>query len=140
MKTTSTEPVTRLSPQKRFSSMVTLLFGIWLVIAGFVLSVTHEGMWNSVVIGVLLFACSGLRLRRNSSFLWSCVNVILGFWMLLGPRPLVFIDNPFRWTDFALGWATVVLSIAAATGHDRVVERERPTIERTTLPEYHGAV
>lgn len=136
MKNTST---TRVSPQKQNSSIATLLFGIWLVVAAFVLASTPEGMKNSLVIGILLIICSALRLRKDSSFLWSCANVVFGFWMLLGPQPLVFKNSGLRWSDFALGWATVALSILASTGHDIIMSRDAPVVERTSPPDYHHA-
>ena len=136
MKNTST---TRVSPQKQNSSIATLLFGIWLVVAAFVLASTPEGMKNSLVIGILLIICSALRLRKDSSFLWSCANVVFGFWMLLGPEPLVFKNSGLRWSDFALGWATVALSILASTGHDIIMARDVPVVERTSPPDYHHA-
>jgi uncharacterized membrane protein len=139
MKNTSPTPATRTSPQKQGASTATLLFGIWLFIAAFVLATTPEGMRNSLVIGILLMVCSALRLRKESSFLWSCANVVFGFWMLLGPQPLVFGSNPFRWSDFALGWATVTLSILGATGRDIVMRRDTAVVERTSLAEYHKA-
>ncbi len=134
MENTSITRRTRVSPQKQGASTATLLFGIWLMVAAFIFATTPEGKWNSLVIGILLLACSALRLRKNSSFLWSCANVIFGFWMLLGPQPLIYKNTPFRWSDFALGWATVALSIMGATGHDRVADDDTDFVDHNAIP------
>lgn len=136
MKNTSLASTTRMSPLKRGVSTATLLLGVWVFIAGFVLAATPAGMRNNIVVGILLFIFSALRLRRNSNAAWSWANVVLGFWLLLGPQALAYTNSPLRWNDFAIGWATVALSILGATARDRILSRDIATTEHGAIPEH----
>ena len=136
MENTSLAPTIRMSPLKRGASIATLLLGAWVLIAGFVLAAKQVGLRNSIVVGLLLMAFSALRSRRNSNAAWSWANVVLGLWLLLGPQALAYTDSPLRWNDFAIGWATIVLSVLAATSHDRFIRREISNTEGGTIPEH----
>jgi peptidoglycan/LPS O-acetylase OafA/YrhL len=138
MENTSLAPITVMSPQKQGVSIATLLLGVWVIVAGFILAAKPAGMRNNITVGILLFIFSALRLRRNSSAAWSWANAVLGFWILAGPQALAYSSSPLRWNDFALGWATIALSILGATGHDRLARRGFP-VQGDTTEEHRAA-
>ena len=128
-----------MSPQKRVATTLNLFLGIWLFIAGIIVAAKPAGMWNDVVVGVLLFIFAAARMARNSNPTWSWANFVLGIWLLLAPGALGFSSASSRWNDIAIGCAAIVLSIIAGTARDRFMTRDIRSEERTVTEHRRAA-
>lgn len=125
-----------MSPQKKVASTLNLLLGVWLFIAGFVLAAKPAGMWNDIIVGILLFIFAAARMGRDSNPAWSWANFVLGIWLLLAPGALGFTSRTSRWNDIAVGCAAIILAIISGTARDRFIGTDiNAAAENRTIPE-----
>jgi hypothetical protein len=84
---------------------ITLLAGIWLVIAPFVMNYSQYGIssTNSVVLGIVIGVLALVRMSGSNQVWASWLNLIAGLWMIISP--------------FALGYS----NISAVVTNDIVV-------------------
>ena len=108
------------APQTTVASTLNLLLGVWLFIAGFLLTATAAGRWNDVIVGVLVFIFASWRLSRPTNVAPTWLNFLLGIWLLFAPKALNYTSVSARWNDFAVGCAVIILAIVSASARQRV--------------------
>jgi SPW repeat len=79
---------------RRWQDWVILIAGVWLVFAPFYMTsygLAGSAALNSVGVGVLLVAASGIALARPRA--WpEWINTVLGVWLVVSPFVLGFQD------------------------------------------------
>ncbi len=98
-------------------SWITVVLGVWLIIAPFIITVpSMVAMWNSIIVGVIVLVLSWIRAANpTSSPGLSWINAILGLWLIVAPFVLRMASSTsFRWNDIVLGIAVIVFSVWAA--------------------------
>lgn len=98
---------------------LTLVAGVWLVIAPFMLDYAHvggiDGYWNSTVVGALLILLALLRLGMPGRSLALCtVSAALGGWLLVAQHVLGYGEGAPRATanEVATGVLVILLGLA----------------------------
>src|SRR4051794_31706808 len=105
------------TPRTMGASSINILFGLWLILAPFILGYSRltVATWNDIILGVLI---AGFALLRNFGG-WAganWINVILGIWLILAPFILNYGDNAApRWNDIILGILVVIFAWSRST-------------------------
>jgi hypothetical protein len=84
------------------------VLGLWLIIAPFVLETTSAGLWNDVVIGIVIASIGAYNYYlttqgREVSFGAASINTLAGFWMIAAPFVLGGIAGAAFWSDVTVG-------------------------------------
>jgi hypothetical protein len=89
----------------------TLIAGIWLIVAPFILGyVDSAAITNDVIVGILLGGLSLVRLFSNFRPSWlSWANIVLGFWLIIAPFVLGYTLAASQWNDIIVGIVVVAL-------------------------------
>ncbi len=98
-------------------SWITVVLGVWLIIAPFILTFpSMVAMWNSIIVGVIVLILSWIRAANPASSPGlSWINAILGLWLIVAPFVLRMVSSTSaRWNDIVLGIAVIVFSVWAA--------------------------
>ncbi len=99
-------------------SWITVVLGVWLIIAPFILTFPSAvAMWNSIIVGVIVLILSWIRAANPASSPGlSWINAILGLWLIVAPFVLNMATTTMsaRWNDIVLGIAVIVFSVWAA--------------------------
>lgn len=106
-------------------SWLIALFGVWELVAPFVLGYTAVGvaMWGAIIIGLALIivgAWAALSNDEGTIKTLEWVNVILGAWLVIAPFVLSYTSTlTAMWNDIIIGAVVVVLGAWAAVsmGH-----------------------
>lgn len=112
-------------------SWIVALFGLWEVIAPFLLgySATGAAMWDAIIIGVVLIVLAGWAALVNQegtikSLSW--INAVLGLWLIIAPFILAYSSvAAAMWNDIIVGvvvavlagWAALSLGSSQTMGH-----------------------
>ena len=104
-------------PRTFGASGINILFGIWLILAPFILAYTglQVAMWNDIILGVLVGVIALIRTFGTAQAGTSWINVLLGIWLIIAPFVLSYGDNPTpRWNDVILGILIVIFAWSSA--------------------------
>ncbi len=73
--------------QVRVPSGLNVLLSLWLILSPFVLSFAGAaGMWNAVVVGVIVLVLSWIRYNDPASApMLSWIVLLLGIWLIISP-------------------------------------------------------
>ncbi|HET9016890.1 MAG TPA: SPW repeat protein [Thermomicrobiaceae bacterium] len=106
------------SGQNAAASGLTVIAGIWLIIAPFVLGYAplRGSMWNAIVVGAIVAVLAAIRVWGPRATTWlSWIIIALGAWMIASPwiyhntgSAAVF------WDDIIVGAVIVVLGVWSA--------------------------
>ncbi len=110
--------------EMRIPSASVAVLGLWLIISPFVLGYTNiaAGMWNSIIVGVVMFIVAVIRELRPRDTGWlSWINVILAVWLWVSLNVLGFqhLTNAMVW-NFALVGIFALLGAAFSGGFSLV--------------------
>jgi len=100
-------------PRTFAGSGINILFGIWLILAPFILDYAslQVAMWNDIILGVLVLAVAMIRTFGTALATASWINVVLGIWLVIAPFVLNYRDNPSpRWNDVILGILVIIFA------------------------------
>jgi hypothetical protein len=98
-----------------WAATLTLIFGIWFIFSPWILGNAGVGnVWNNVIVGILIAAFAGARMRTGG-FLWAgWADAILGIWAFFSPWIYGYTANDARfWNSIAVGAAVFILGIWA---------------------------
>lgn len=101
--------------QARSASGLNILFGLWLVIAPWVVGFSHltSATWNSVIVGAMIAIFALIRTTsplRAAGLSWF--NFVLAIWLVMSPFMLNFGgEDAAMWNTVIVGLC--VLSLAA---------------------------
>lgn len=101
-------------------SWVVALFGLWEVIAPFLLgySATSAALWDAIIIGVVLIVLAGWAALVNQTGTiktLSWINAVLGLWLIIAPFLLGYSAvGAAMWNDIVVGVIVAVLAGWAA--------------------------
>ncbi|HFB52206.1 MAG TPA: hypothetical protein ENJ48_00805 [Anaerolineae bacterium] len=101
-------------------SWIVALFGLWEVIAPFLLGYSAVGaaLWDAIIIGVVLIVLAGWAALVNQegtikSLNW--INAVLGLWLIIAPFILAYSGTAAAmWNDIIVGVVVAVLAAWAA--------------------------
>jgi hypothetical protein len=92
----------------KWLSAANATLGLWLIVAPFVLATSTAGMWNDVVIGLVIatvgtynyyLTTQGKEVSRSAAGL----NALAGLWMIVAPFVLGGIGGAALWSDVTVG-------------------------------------
>jgi len=93
--------------------MLSLLLGIWLAIAPFILSYGHTAATvNEIILGLLIAVLSFIRLRSSVDTWASWAIVGLGLWLVLSPFIFGYAKVATYWNELLFGIALIVAMIS----------------------------
>jgi hypothetical protein len=83
------------------------LLGLWLIAAPYVLSTSAAGLYNDVVLGIVIATVAAYNLYRAStggevSYAMASLNALAGLWMLVVPL-LLGVTGAALWNDLVVG-------------------------------------
>ena len=112
-------------------SGLTLLAGIWLIIAPFVLGYANgDPYWNDIVFGAIVAFFALIRIAGAYRAEWlSWLNALIGAWIFASA---FWLDSSGRaqWNDIILGVIVFVLALISATARRETAYAERPWYAR----------
>ena len=100
-------------PRTFGASSINILFGLWLILAPFILDYAslQVAMWNDIILGALVLAIAMIRTFGTALGTASWVNVVLGIWLVIAPFVLNYGDNSSpRWNDIILGMLVIIFA------------------------------
>ena len=73
-------------------SWINVLFGIWMIISPYILSVTHypRALLNNVICGIVIALLALIRTLAPEQTGWSWTNVLMGVWLIISPFVLAY--------------------------------------------------
>ncbi len=101
-------------------SWIVALFGLWEVIAPFLLgySTTGAALWDAIVIGVVLIVLAGwaaLVSEEGTIKSLNWINAVLGLWLIIAPFVLTYSSvASAMWNDIIVGVIVAILAAWAA--------------------------
>jgi SPW repeat len=86
------------------ASWVNVLFGIWIIMSPYVLSVTHypQALWNNVICGIVIVLLALIRTLAPRQTWWSWTNVLMGVWLIISPFVLA-MTTIVLWNNIVIG-------------------------------------
>jgi hypothetical protein len=109
-----TEANTTYGDQIKWTSGLTALAGLWLIVSPFILGYTNlqGALWGDVVIGIVIGVLALIRFGGMYTRAWlSWVNLILGAWVFVSPFVLGFSDNQVAlWDNLIFGAVAFLLA------------------------------
>jgi hypothetical protein len=84
------------------------LLGLWLVVAPFVLATSTAGLWNDVVLGLIIASVGTYNYYlttqgKEVSAAAAGLNTLAGLWMIAAPFVLAGISGAAFWSDLTVG-------------------------------------
>ncbi len=95
---------------------VNVILGIWLIIAGFIPSITASkgaSLWNDLIVGIIVLILAAWVAKSR----WpEWINVILGIWLIIAAfiPSIVASKSGNMWNDIIVGILIVIFGIWAA--------------------------
>jgi len=97
------------------------ILGIWLVIAAFIKSNPTFGLWNNLIVGVLVAIFALVYVGRSRWQGW--LSLIFGAWMIVSALiPQLRSGNAYLWNDLIAGIIIVISGVFAAAGRKSSVQ------------------
>lgn len=113
--------------EARALSIVSILAGIWLVIAPFVLNYRSSGnVWQEVVLGIIVGVLGIIRLVAVNVTWPSWTNVLIGLWTIIAPWIIQSSTTTARWNEVIVGVVLTIFaysSAAVTTSHHHVAQQ-----------------
>lgn len=113
----------------KVSNTVSLLAGIALLLAPFVLGFTNfsQASWSSVLAGLIVGALAIYRMTSDEPHVWTATfSLILGLWAILSPFVLgAGSSAAAMWSGVILGAITAVFSVASMASDEVTVRSSR---------------
>ncbi|HBY99293.1 MAG TPA: hypothetical protein DEP84_36035 [Chloroflexi bacterium] len=104
--------------QVKIASGLNILFGLWLIIAPFLLSYSamRAAMWDDIIIGAVILVLAWVRVANPARYTWlSWSNVVLGLWLIAAPFVLGSASvTAALWNDIIVGVIVASLAIWSA--------------------------
>lgn len=111
----------------RYASAGTVLAGLWLIVAPFVLD--FEGVaaaqWNHIIVGAAVLVLAAIRTfdpDERESMSW--LNVVLGLWMIVSPFLLGHANVDAAQTNSLIGGVAILLLAAFSAYETNEAHRE----------------
>src|SRR5579871_6065746 len=88
----------------RFVNGLSILAGIWLVVAPFVIHYASTGnQWQEVVFGAAIIVVSLVRLAMPKITWPSWINLLIGAWLIIAPWTIPNTSIAAKWNEVILG-------------------------------------
>jgi hypothetical protein len=90
------------------AGILSIIAGIWILISPWVrgYAVDTGGMWNSVIVGIVIAVLALIRASGAYTLAWlSWINAILGLWLIISPWVYDYDNNTEG------NWNSIILSI-----------------------------
>lgn len=99
--------------QSMTANGLSVLAGIWLIIAPFILGyLSNTPKTNDVWLGIIVGVVALINMFTSFRATWlSWINVIAGAWLIIAPFALSYPSTTPRWNDVILG--IIVIALAA---------------------------
>lgn len=115
-------PITRETNNAnlRIPSGLNILLGIWLIISPWIYGYTAAngvgGVWNSVIVGIIIAVLAAIRFFGAFSQAWmSWINALLGLWMIISPWVYNYtLDTGRMWNSIIVGILVVIFGVWSA--------------------------
>jgi peptidoglycan/LPS O-acetylase OafA/YrhL len=111
------------------SNMISLLAGIGLMLAPFVLEFVNfsQVSWSSVITGLIVGTLAVYRMTSEETHVWTAtVSLILGLWAILSPFVLNASSSTTAvWSGVIGGAIIAVFSVASIATSEVAVHRPR---------------
>jgi len=109
----------------RTSNTISLLAGVWMVLAPFLLGFTNFPLaaWNSVLIGVIVGCLAIYRMTSPTPHVWTgTVSFLLGLWAIVSPFALGAGESGAAvWSGVIMGAIVAVFGVASMATSDALV-------------------
>jgi hypothetical protein len=104
----------------RWASAGTVLAGVWLILAPFVLNFegADAAQWNHIIVGAAVLVLAAIRAfdpDERESLSW--MNVVLGLWMIVSPFLLGYANVNDAQTN-SLITGVIILALAAFIAYE----------------------
>jgi hypothetical protein len=114
---------------KKVSNITSLLAGIWMVLAPFLLGFSGfvSEAWDSVLIGVIVGCLAIYRMTSQTVHVWTgTVSLILGLWAILAPFALgAGASASAIWSSVIAGAVVAVFGVASMATSGATVRRHQ---------------
>ena len=100
-----------------WANWVNFVLGIWLVIAGFIPSITTSktaSLWNDLIVGILVLIFAFVAISAKKALCW--VNVVMGIWLIIAAfiPGIVGKKSGNLWNDLISGIIILAIALIAA--------------------------
>lgn len=97
-----------------FASGSNAILGLWLIGSPWVVGYSSASLWNSLVVGVLVFVLAVVRIGSQSrASVPSWVNTLLGLWLVVSAFVLPGLTPGRQWNFLGLGIVVVLLALTS---------------------------
>lgn len=123
MSNATSHPLHRADAGIDFASGSNAILGLWLIASPWVVGYAPLSLWNSVVIGALVFVLAVVRIASQSrASVPSWINTGLGLWLVASAFVFSHLEPGQRWNFLGLG---IVVTLLALTSVASGVTRTR---------------
>ena len=97
--------------QSRTMSIINIVFGVWLIIAPFILSYDKSvAYWNEVITGVIVVVLGAVHLLAPHMNWSSWVNGLAGIWLILSPFFFGYSAAVAYWNQIIFGILIAIIA------------------------------
>ncbi len=99
--------------QAVIASWITVIAGIWLIVAPFVLGyVNGTPRTNDIWLGIIVGVVALIRAFTPANTIWlSWINILAGIWLIIAPFVLGYANSAPRLNDIILGVIVAAVAI-----------------------------
>jgi len=102
------------TPEVRRSHVFSLLLGVWMILAPFILSYSHAAATvNELVIGAGIVGLSWWRLRTHDSVWASWALAGAGLWLIFSPFIFGYSRTATYWNELLFGILLIILMLSS---------------------------
>ncbi len=105
--------------QGSVASALNVLAGIWLIVSPWIYTVAsaqNGGVWNSVIVGIVITFFAASRFLGSYDRTLSWLNALLGLWMIVSPWVYGYSGaSGFTWNSVIVGIIVAILGTWSAT-------------------------
>jgi hypothetical protein len=94
------------------TGILTVLFGVWVLISPFVLGFAHApaGLVNNVAVGIAIIVLALAGVRNG---LLKAMNVLMGAWLYCSAFILYVPNRDFLWNNLILAGAVILAAVTS---------------------------
>ena len=97
--------------QSRTMSIINIVFGVWLIIAPFILSYDKSvAYWNEVITGAIVVVLGAIRLLAPHMNWASWVSGLAGIWLILSPFFFGYSSAVAYWNQIIFGILVAIVA------------------------------